>query len=223
MQSVRPATAQRYMQAVSAVRATSRARGGHWRTEAAADALLEVHLDKLFVQGGSQQNAKDAVYGLAWFAGFATKGLAFPRAKQALKAWRRMEPETSREPVSWAETLVLADTLATEHALAAAAVLIAFDGYLRPSTCLGLSTDQVVRPRGKGALNQCALVLFPRAAGIPSKVNAFDDTVIVGESEFGREWVRTLCLTLLKRPAAGPLFCGLQVRDWNRLIKTACT
>lgn len=90
----------------------------------------------MYAQGESRDVARYALYGLAWSRAWPTRGTAFPRGKQALKGWDKTEPPSSREPIPVECLALMAGDLAgrgDSETEAAAAMLLAFDCYLRPS------------------------------------------------------------------------------------------
>eukprot|EP00971_Amphidinium_carterae_P327145 6458321-Amphidinium_carterae.1 len=172
------------------------------------------------------QPAKDALYAYAWWFGLGTRGASFPKAKQALRAWRVQEPDASRDPASWEEVLAVSYHLYKQNTLeaaqAAAATLLAFDCYLRPTSCVTLTVPQVVVPRARGAANFFALILFPREQGQSSKTKTYDDTVQVGEPEYGRGWLRGVVRALVQQACQDRLFHTLSGAKWNALLRKSC-
>ncbi|CAK0812001.1 unnamed protein product, partial [Prorocentrum cordatum] len=219
------ATAARYSDCVEGLHDFVACNGGSLSDPRAADATLERYFESLFLGGEAKANARWCLYGLAWQQGWATKGDAFPKAKQALKGWDRLEPPGSREPAVWEAVLAVADDLIGrdfQSTLAGALLPVAFDGYLRPSEALGLRGADVLRPPRSGPQKLWAVTVAPATQPIPSKTNTFDDTVFLGSAAKGQGFVGSILDILLARAGPGPLFAGLTLAQLEAAVNAAC-
>ena len=110
-----------------------------------------------------------------------------PRASRALAGWGKVVPRKTRLPVPWVlvSALVghmLANNL-VEHAIA---TLLSFHAYLRPGECDTLTSMQLVPPMvaaGASAL-RWALLLGPIELEKPTKVGAYDESVVLDDFGF---------------------------------------
>lgn len=225
--SVTAATAERYKECVREliqfVKKEARGRLSPANLEK-ADRALEAYLEQLFSSGESKEAGRYTLFGLAWARGWATRSPAFPLSKQALKGWDRMEPAASREPIPCDIALAFARRLSSgtsEEVEAAAAILLCFDTYLRPSECLGLTRSHVVPPHGQGATGQWAVTIAPAGLGAPSKTSTYDDTVIVGEAKKPRSQT-SVVLKALYDTRSVELFPRLTLHRFEVLMRKTC-
>ena len=222
---MRAATATRYLDCVGDLDRFVAHSGGSLADPHAADATLERYFESLFLGGEAKANARWCLYGLAWQRGWATKGGAFPLAKQALKGWDRLQPPGSREPAVWEAVLAVADDLIgrdLQSTLAGALLPVAFDGYFRPSEALGLRGADVLRPARSGPQRMWAATVAPATQPVPSKTNTFDDTVFLGSAAKGQAFVGSILGVLLTRAGQDRLFGGLTLAQLEAAVKSAC-
>ena len=187
-----------------------------------ADDIMANFVEKQFLAGASKEVGRYTLCGLTWWRGWSGRGASFHRTKATVKGWDRLEPAFSREPCPWEMALAMAEVLSSwdDAAVeAAAATLIAFDCYLRPSECLKLSRASVVPPHGRGLGDKWAIIVAPSGT-TPSKTNTYDDTVIAAEPRTGRSDVRAILAALRGRTLSGPLF-ALKLPEWNAMLKQA--
>ena len=222
---MRQATAARYSDCVEELHRYVACSGGSLADPHAADVTLECYFESLFLGGEAKANARWCLYGLAWQRGWATKGGAFPKAKQALKGWDRLQPPGSREPAVWEAVLAVADDLIgrdLQSTLVGALLPVAFDGYLRPSEALGLRGADVLRPARSGPQRLWAATVAPATQPVPSKTNTFDDTVFLGNSAKGQAFVGGILDVLLSRAGQDKLFDRLTLAQLEATVKAAC-
>ena len=100
----------------------------------------------------------------------------FPLALRALRGWRRLRPAFGRHPLPWIVCCAVAAFLAFSFGPGfAVAVLVMFDGYLRPYEVMGIRLRDVYLPTPEFAC--VSIQICPWAAQRPSKTGVFDDTV----------------------------------------------
>lgn len=188
------------------------------------DALLDKSIHRLFFDGASLQQAREHLYGVAW--GLSRPVSSLPLARQAFRGFSRLCPTVSRDPVTWEETIILADALlkrGTSPTIQAAILaLLCFDSFARPSEMLGLCRRHVVPPPRSGRSPQFWSIMFhPEADLKPAKNRTFDDTIRIGEAP-ARLWlggiIRRLCQ--LKRDDISPFF-SLTLEQFERLVRSA--
>ena len=199
-------------------------------TPVEADTALDAYFENLYLQGQPQETARYALYGLAWVRGWATGGLAFPLAKQNLKGWRCREPAFSRDPIPWEALVILCVEMLNMNthisALCAAASILTFDAYLRPSETVSLTRANVVPPAGRGKYGQWAVIVAPSHSAVrPGKTGEYDDTVIVGDIVTDRQRLVIDVISGLWRRANAPegaLLDDLTLPAWESCMRNAC-
>ena len=218
-----PGTVTQYETAAAEFMATALRQNWDCSTQPAADKALEKYFNVLFFNGELSNAGSLTLCGFCWVKRWSTKE-GWPLARQALKGWRRAAPQAGRDPVPWEVVLVLAADLLKQSsagALAAAALLLGFDCYLRPSETLRLTKDAVFPPRrARGPYARWAVAPHPAPGLIPSKTGAFDDTIIVGSVNPARACVPKILEALFKRPTQA-LFEGLDLPAYEKIVKKA--
>ena len=134
------------------------------------------------------------------FPAFSRNGdRKLPRAFRCLRGWRLLSPPMSRTPLPWPMWAAVALQLMRHgHGLAAIAVLVMVEAYLRPSELLSLTRRSLLRP-ARGGLTKWSLLLFPSARGVArSKTGEADDTVVMDSAR--TPWIGYV----LSRLADGP-------------------
>jgi integrase len=193
------------------------------------DVALDAYGLHLFEQGEAAAALRMAIYGVAHVLDAPGRSpLIFPLAKKSLRGFLNSSPENMREPppeeAIWLIAYWLvgqAAVLGVDAVLCAAAVLLAFDAYLRPSETLGLTVKHVTRPsRGAPRYRDWALTIAPQGGGAPAKNHEFDCSVIVGLPP--RTWAPTLLAKLVGTAGHdGRLFRSLTLPKYERLMRTA--
>ena len=172
---------------------------------AKVDALLEKHVNKMFGDGASIAQARYAVYAVAWRCRIATRcPTILPLAKQSLKGFMRLDPETSKDPGPWeAALLVAAHSILTDPLRgpdAAASILCQFDLFCRPGEINALAKQHVLPPKGKYKL--WSVIICPSTESRTTKTHQQDDTLIVGASNSDRLWLVDVWRALHRRAVA---------------------
>ena len=170
--------------------------------------MLDKFLEALYLGGEGLAAARYALYGTAFVLELVTRSpLVLPLSKAALKGFKTLCPESTRDPPPWEAIFLLAMSLVTGklvrvNVLVAILVLLAFDCYLRPSEALNLRKQDVTAPRSGTRNCSWSLVIAPQG-GAPAKNRQFDAGVVVGGS--GRDFVAIVLEALYLRTAAGSL------------------
>ena len=113
------------------------------------DPLLEKYITVMFFDGVGIASARYVLAAVAWVCAVPRVAESLPLAKQALRGYARLDPDKSKEPLPWEAASLMSQWLARNGSiLAATALLIGFDLYLRPSELLGLKEGHVFPPRG---------------------------------------------------------------------------
>ena len=119
----------------------------------ALDDAMTAYIDPLFLQGKEPHQAKYALFGVVK-SGMVKSEDSLPRARQAIAGFSGQSPSVMREPIPveavalMAEHLVDVADLDPMAGLAACAMVLSFDLYLRPSEVIELTKEAVVPPQG---------------------------------------------------------------------------
>ena len=158
------------------------------------DSALDMYIVHLSTQKASLQEGREAFYSVRYT--FDLQSFHLPLAHASLDGYKREDPDISRDPCPWEvaclaalQVLEMPDPLAP---LAAAAILLCFDGYSRPGALCGLMCESLI------SLDQqrWCLIFFPANREERSKSRTQDDTIEIGVH--GREWLRGVAKALDK-------------------------
>ena len=176
----------------------------HLWDDVSLDLMLARYMDELFAAGESPSRARNTLYGLSFVYDRDLSKARCPRAHRCLKGFVKLAPEREVDPMPWKACLALADDMLKhcwKDKLAAAALLIQFDVYARPSEVLGLNFGDLIPSGPRGPI---AVVVRPANGGQegdnadlrqaqhglarnrPAKNGTFDGSVLVGEAASAR-------------------------------------
>ena len=203
------------------------------------DMALCSYLDDLFFHGKQIWEARYAVYGTIWLKQLVRHcPHTLPRAREALLGWGKASPEVVGDPLPWEAALLIAQHMAdsgTPTGLAGArAVLVGFDGYLRPAETLGIRKSDVTINRRNTVLRYPTITLTiapqrltPDTGDPPprrTKAGHHDDTIIIGD-EASRSAGRGLVVGILRLAfnvaSANQLLFNLDLNDYQALFRSA--
>ncbi|CAK0873972.1 unnamed protein product [Prorocentrum cordatum] len=202
--TVRQATAARYSDCVEELSGYIARSGGSLADPGAADSALERHFVALILGGEAKADARWCLCGLAW------------------------------GPAVWEAALAVACDLIgrdLQSTLAGALLLVGVDGYLRPCEALGLRGADVLRPPRSSPQRLWAAAVAPATQPVPSKTNAFDETIFLGSAATrrprgtgfqGQGFVGNILDALLARAGQGPQFGGLALAQLEAIASKAC-
>ena len=175
------------------------------------NAMLD-YMHYLFFLGEPAYAARMALFGHIHVANLNSKDpLVLPLSRQGLRGYGVAAPEQQRDPLPWEAAVLIADFLARrgdpQSLDAARAVVILYDGFLRPSELLGLRCCDIhVLGRRTGArYGKVATTIRPSAVddgSLPlprTKAGDYDDTVTFGDTasaSAGRGFVAPLLMAL---------------------------
>ena len=216
-QAVRPPTREVYRHAASEAAAWASAQGLDLSNQLARDATMTRYIHVLYFAGEGAFSARVAVYGLAHQMQLNLKDTAeLCRSRRALKGFSVSAPDAQRDPLPWEGVVLIASWLLDQEnqqdVAMARAMVVAFDGYFRPSEVLGIRGCDITIAR-KALLSRippATVRLAPSAADrgdLPNprtKSGSYDDTVSFGDdasTAAGRRFVVDL-LTGLKKAHA---------------------
>ena len=199
--------------------------------------LLDKHLDKFitqqFFEGVSFDQINTMVHGTLFMARLRMKHSALPLTKATMKGFRRLAPSSTREPAPWEAVCLMARHLASRAQKtkdpapldAAAAAVLQFDSYARPSATLSLEFQHVIPPPrgGTSGGKRWGLVFAPSDELATTKTNTQDDTVLLNTPAAHRDWISMIAAALRARARrhSAPLF-GITLQVYEKLLKSAC-
>ena len=178
--------------------------GLDWTTTAGLDHALVLYMDKLFFLGMAGDVASKTLAAVKFYYPEVGRygDLSLPRTSRALAGWGKVVPRKTRLPVPWVLVTAIVGHLLSrglvEHAVA---VLLSFHAYLRPGECDSLTPMQLVAPvaaAGSSAAHW-ALLLGPAELEKPTKVGAWDESVVLDQFGFLND-----CLLKLKARSQKP-------------------
>ena len=184
------------------------------------DMQVNRYITWLYDQDAELSVASYLIYGLQLLQCDVHKDSFLVNSKQSLAGWRKKEPGSMRVPVP-EEFLFDAMDLALEQQKldVAMAILIQYDGYLRPSECLTLTRDNVVAPQGK-KYPHWAIIIAPSALHQTTKTGEADDSILLGDRPHNK-WVGE-CLHLYLAHCGFELFPTLSLHSFELWCKQAC-
>ncbi|CAK0800544.1 unnamed protein product [Prorocentrum cordatum] len=184
------------------------------------DLAMTRYLDHLYFQGLSIAHARNAVHGAIFVKDYPRRSpTTMYRAKDALAGWFKAGPDRVRDPLPWEAAALIADDLAErdrEGVAATGALLVSFDGYIRPSNTLAITSREVSQRQARSNPNYPSLVvtIAPQADDhgqqpAPSTKSGDHDCTIVFGDQASLKANRGICRDALlwasRRPdAAGP-------------------
>lgn len=200
----------------------------------ALDTTLTDYLNsQLYRRGENVAAARNVVFGTMFFEKLPKSALTLPRARRALNGFVKDEPLRSSDPLPVEAMALLAEALLTEDdrtsTLAAAALVISFDLFLRPSEALALTAADVVAPRvGQyGHVSVMVAQLDPslrrnEEAPRPAKSGEFDDTILAGLPGLNLMFVAPLLLRLRQGAQRGlPMLAPLTLAQYETSLHRA--
>lgn len=193
------------------------------------------YLDHLYFSGHQLWKGRNSVFGAIFIRKMNRKDpvvMALPR--EALASWARAAPKASRDPMPGEACALVADRM-TEFPngdVAASALLVQYDCYMRPSEVLSVTRSDVsLRPKQMAMAYPGAVIIqAPLVAGLelPSrraKNNEYDSSVVVGDdasAKVGRGFVAAIvrALALRTRSSMRHLF-DLTVEEYELIFRRA--
>jgi integrase len=180
--SVRPATRQNYERALERFHGFALDNGLDVASTFSLDEALVEFMNQAFLDGERSYLGNTLLAALS----FSRPGLGrpkempLPRAKQALRGWRRMAPAAGRLPLVWELVCGMAmHFIAVGRSDLAFAMLIQTVFYLRPSELLRLRVGSVTAPNrlASASHHRWAISLhdFESETSTPSKTGEFDE------------------------------------------------
>ena len=224
---VKPRTNAIYETAAHEFEEFARIRKLAWSTQPLRDETMNAYIHFLFRAGEPASAARMALYGLVHRECLTLKDPnEMQIARAALRGFGVAAPTKQRDPMPWEAVVLLATYLAQlQDPLAldvGRALVVAFDGYLRPSEVVGIKGCDVTIVGRNSVLEYrpVSVTIAPFKAddgGLPNpptKSGEYDDSVVFGDQasmRSGRGWICGLLAALKKRrPGARAIFtCDL--------------
>ncbi|CAK0882091.1 unnamed protein product, partial [Prorocentrum cordatum] len=194
------------------------------------------YLDHMYFQGLSIAHARGAVHGAIFVKDYLRRSpTTVCRAKGALAGWFKAGPDRVRDPLPWEAAVLIADNLAErdcEGVAAAGALLVSFDGYIRPSNALAITSREVSQRQAGSNPNNPSLVvtIAPRADDhgqqpAPSTKSGDHDCTIVFGDQASLKANRGICRDALlwasrKARRGRPLF-DISLAKYEQLFNQA--
>mmetsp|Transcript_49406 Transcript_49406/g.117568 ORF Transcript_49406/g.117568 Transcript_49406/m.117568 type:complete len:392 (-) Transcript_49406:322-1497(-) len=171
------------------------------------DRALAGELGRFYFEGLGVASAQYLLAAVAFTRNTRLRDLEIPVAKAALAGFLRLCRPKSRNPTPWEAVVLIADWLASRTSAAdvqaAAAILLQFDIYARPSEVLNLHKEDITPPpRGADPrLQVWTVTLCPSdvAYSRTTKTGTQDDSVRVGVPSSSREWITAVLQALYSR------------------------
>eukprot|EP00438_Fugacium_kawagutii_P020949 Skav211840 [mRNA] locus=scaffold305:781368:784860:+ [translate_table: standard] len=184
------------------------------------DKTVNDYLSFLYQDGAEFSEASYLVYGLQLIRCDVAKQNFLVMSKLSLSGWRKQEPGSMRVPVP-EEFIFDVATLAMEKGRLdiAVAMAIQYDGYLRPSECLGLTLQHVNPPHGR-RYPHYSLVIAPACLGETTKTGKTDDSLILGDKAHNRKLADVMRLWMANTDDC--LFPNLSLSQYEAWFKQAC-
>lgn len=166
------------------------------------DAALEAFGEAQFLQGQPKYVLTCALQNcnLEYPCWPTSSRINFPLTKAAKKGWSNLEPGATKDPCPFEVAMLIAMNLVVRGLpYYAAAVVLAFDTYIRPGKLVELRHLNIIPPaRGVGKhYRHWTILLHPQEQLVPSKTGAFNDSLVVGSKD--RPWVGALCGLLFSK------------------------
>ena len=173
------------------------------------DVALAEYGDHLFFAGHTAADFSKMRAAAAFFWRDVSRACRdLPVSKRAQVGFNKLAPATSRLPApllmvaAWASRIVLL----SHKVEMGIAVMLMFEGYLRPCDALPLKASEIVPPvRGAGRrLQHWSLLLHPQEEQNPSKTGEYDEAIMLDNREFSD--LRPALSLLRRRRPSGPVF-----------------
>ena len=181
------------------------------------------YITHLYEQDMELSTGTYCVYGLQLLKCEVPKEQFLVNTKQALAGWRKIAPGRMRIPVP-EEFLWDLGTFAVEQGRLDIAMhlVLQYDGYMRPSECLGLRAGQICPPTGR-RYSHWGVILAPSELHETTKTGKSDDSILLGDLGHN-QWVRE-CLRCWMKSVSRPngeLFPDLSLASLEHWCRHAC-
>lgn len=192
----------------------------HRLDDASLDKSVNAYLAFLYQDGAEYSDASYLVYGLQLCRCKVAKHDFLVTSKLSLGGWRKTEPGSMRVPVPEEFLFDLGVFALEQNRLdVAVALVIQYDGYLRPSECLGLTVTHVNPPHGR-RYPHFSLIIAPAALGETTKTGKTDDSLVLGDRSHNAQVGEVMKLWL--KQTEHFLFPRLNLSQYESWFKKAC-
>jgi len=189
----------------------------------AVDYAMNIFLHRHFKKGEPASFGRLHIFAYQFFHSRGPDRLYLPESKKALKGWLARCPERMREPVDESILYLLGiEMIRQGRPLAAAALALHLDTYVRPGVLVTLTTDHLWPPvpdAGPPFDRYFALDLSPQHLMIPTKQGKFDDSILVADK--AHSFLNVILARLYRDAAGGLLFPGLSLMAYEQAFTRA--
>lgn len=192
------------------------------RSYSATDRYMAEFFADLCDEGTSYNNATYILFGYLMLrcASTVPDKMMFPLSRNALKGWGSRYPQSSRtgaDPLVWQ---LIANEMADNDPLLAAAVIVQLDTYARPSEILQLCKQDIIRPSTKHC-RFWGIILGNSSRGCRTKTGTQDDTILLDSTD--RIYAKQV-LEIVYKAAPRPesrVFGNYTLNDYEQIMKAA--
>ncbi|CAK0861936.1 unnamed protein product [Prorocentrum cordatum] len=200
------------------------------------DLAMTKYLDHQYFQGLSIAHARNAVHGAIFAKDYPRRSpTTMYRAKDSLAGWFKAGPDRVRYPMPWEAAVLMADNLAErdrEGVAAAGALLVSFDGCVRPSSALAITSREVSQRQAGSNPNCPSLVatITPQADDhgqqpAPSTKSGDHDCTIVFGDQASLKANRGICRDALlwasRKARRGRLLFDISLAKYEQFFNQA--
>ena len=188
--------------------------------DSSLDKTVSAYLAHLYKEEAEYSEASYLVYGLQLIRCRVAKHDFLVSSKLCLSGWRKCEPGSMRIPVpeEFLHDFVY-QALDMGRLDIAVAMVIQFDGYLRPSECLELTKQHVNHPHGR-RYPHFSLVIAPSSLRQTTKTGKTDDSIVLGDKARNKQVNEVMRLWLLV--CGDKLFPNLSLAQYETWCKKTC-
>jgi hypothetical protein len=223
--AVKAPTAAKYERASQLFKHWAIARKKKTSSEKLADVGMCEYLTCLYEEGANVSEGRYSIYGWLFMNPVTTliDKFRLPMSKKAIRGWNHLCPGNSRFPQPFEVICLLILKLLDICVLSAAAAILQYDGYLRPSEILAVLHDDVLRPSSLPSLKstgQFGAIIGNADRAETTKTKQQDDTVMFGLGH--RFWINKVVEILFHRTKPGEsLFGSLSLAQYEERFRQA--
>ena len=174
----------------------------------------------LYESEADLSQASYLIYGLQLLHCDVVKQNFLVNAKLALSGWRKQSPGQMRVPVPEEFLFDLMQYgIDINRVDVSMALLIQYDGYLRPSECLTLTRDHICEPQGR-KYPRWGLIIAPSTLHQTTKTGESDDSILLGDKAHDR-WVKE-CLRCFFELWSMNFFPDISLPSYESFCRQAC-
>ena len=221
---VKAPTLQKYLKAVNTFKRFAAEALLPLDSPSSVDHAMNLFLHFQFKKGEPASFGRLHIFAYQFFYSLGPDRLYLPESKKALKGWLSRCPERKREPVDESILYLIGIEMIRQGLpVAAAALALHLDTYVRPGVLVTLTTDHPWPPvpdAGPPFDRYFALDVSPQHLLLPTKQGKFDDSIIFADK--AHDFLNVILARLLRDVAAGgPLLPGLTLLAYEQSFTSA--